>query len=374
MSERYFQLNGRSLIRATILKIVEKSLQLLQSLVYAKGPCGAEDEVRAICQKELLSITQEIWTDPAGNLIGKISGKDPLYPPIRIMVHMDEISLIVKRINEDGSLRVNPTGGLLPAFFGQGVVDILADHKPFSGIFSFGSIHTTKETVEVNKMLPEEYRGQGKGPIFEDIRVITRQSPAALTKAGVHPGTRVVIGHTRRTLHLFQDCVASYFLDNRGAIAIALIALKNLKKHKPRGDVYFVATSAEEVGAHGASYAARTLPGALTLAIDVGPVAKEYQTTLSPSPIIVYQDGVALYHKPTADHLMKWGHTLKLNPQAAVFSTYGSDASLAYSRGQSAQAALICFPVENTHGYEVTHQKSLNHCARLLEAYLIDPV
>ncbi len=344
--------------------------ELLQSLMIAKGPCGEEDEVRLICKKQLESLTDEIWIDAAGNLIGKISGSKPdPAKAINLMVHMDELSLIVKRINEDGSLRVNPLGGIHPFNFGQGPVDIMGDKKTFSGILSFGCMHTTKETPSINKMTPEDHRGQGKTPGWEDVSVVTRMSPIELKKAGVHPGTRIVIGQSRRQLHHFQDCIAGYFLDNRASIAIALTALQQLKK--PKNDIYFVATCSEEIGAHGASYAARTLPAELTLAIDVGPVAKEYNTILSPDPIIVYQDAVALYDKKICDQMVSLSEKLGQKPQTAIFGSYGSDASLAYSRGQSAKAALLCFPVENTHGYEIAHKDSLNSCADLLQAFLL---
>jgi putative aminopeptidase FrvX len=223
-------------------------------------------------------------------------------------------------------------------------------------------------------MIPEDSRGLGKTPGWDDVTVITRKSAAELKEAGVHPGTRVVIAQSRRQIQFFQDCLACYFLDNRASIYIALAAFKQVREsgNKPKHDLYFVATCAEEVGAHGASYAARTLPGDITLAIDVGPVAKEYQTELSAAPIIVYQDAVALYDKKIADRLVFLGQNLGLSPQCATWSSYGSDASLAYSRGQSARAALVCFPVENTHGFEITHKDSLEQCANLLEAYLLD--
>lgn len=348
---------------------------LLQELITAKGPCGQEDEVRTICEKELLPLVDEMWIDIAGNLIGKVSGtKKEQSESINLMVHMDELSLIVKRINEDGSLRVNPLGGLHTFNFGQGPVDVMGDKKCFTGILSFGSMHTTKETPEINKMTPEDYRGLGKIPAWEDIKVVTRMTPAELKDAGVHPGTRVVIGQNMRKVHHFQDCIASYFLDNRASIAIALTAFKQMKEknRKPKKDIYFVATCSEEVGAHGASYAAKTLPEGITLAIDVGPVAKEYSTVLNASPIIVYQDAIALYDKRTSDRMTVLSEQLGQTPQRAIFGSYGSDASLAYSRGQSAKAALICFPVENTHGYEIAHQDSLKQCADLLEAYLCD--
>lgn len=346
---------------------------LLQSLISAFGPCGQEDEVRYFCEKELRAITDKVWIDPAGNLIGKIDGQDPSADPVRIMVHMDELSLIVKRVNEDGSLRVNPLGAMVPSFFGQGGVDIIGDKETFSGVLSFGCMHTTRESANINKILPEEYRGQGKSPIWDDVVITTRKSQDELKTAGVHPGTRVVIARSQRQLFLFQDCVAGYFMDNRAAVAVALSALKKIKIEdgKPKRDIYFVATTSEEVGAHGASYACRTLPGNITLAIDVGPVAKEYQTVLSADPIVVYQDGVATYDKKIADQLVALGEGIGLKVQSAIFGTYASDSSLSKSRGQLAQAALLCVPVENTHGYEIIHQDSLTKCAELLAIYLI---
>lgn len=353
---------------------LSENIDLLQRLVNARGPCGEEDEVRTLCQKELAGVAEDIWIDPAGNLIGKIAGSESLPDALRIVVHMDELSLIVKRVNEDGSLRVNPLGGIFPFNFGQGPVDIMGDLSTFSGVLSFGCMHTTRESTNINKIIPEENRGQGKAPCWDDVTVITRKSVSELKSAGVHPGTRVVIAQSRRQLHLFQDCVSGYFLDNRAALVVAIAAFKKIKmsSRQPKRDLYFVATCAEEVGGHGASYAARTLPGEITLAIDVGPVAKEYQTVLSPDPIVVYQDAVALYDKKICDHLVHIGETLGLKPQCAIWGSYGSDASLAYSRGQTAKSALLCFPVENTHGYEITHKDSLDRCATLLAAYLLE--
>ncbi len=356
----------------------EKSFnfQLLKSLLFAYGPPGQEDEVRALCKKEINSLVDEMWVDPAGNLIGKINGKNKEASAIRVMVHMDEIAMIVKRVNEDGSLRVNPLGGSYPASFGQGVVDIMGDNECFSGVLSFGSMHTTKESPHTNKIMPKEFRGEGQAPFWDNVYITTRKTPKELAQCGVHPGTRVVISKSRRVLHQFQDCISGYFLDNRAAIAILIETLKKAKNQKTHfeSDIYFVATCFEEIGASGACYASRTLPGDISIALDVGPVAKEYQTVLSSDPIIVYQDAVSTYDKAICDYLVKLGQKLKMNPQYAVFETYASDASIAMKSGQSAKAALICFPVENTHGYEIAHEDSLNNCVNLLFSYLSMPL
>ena len=347
-------------------------IELLQKLLYARGACGEEDEVRELCDFLLKEVADEVWQDPFGNLIGKVVGEVKEAPPIRLMAHMDEISMIVKRINDDGSLRVDPLGGILPGAIGQCPVDILGDQERLSGILSFGSLHVTKETIHTYKMVPEDEKGLGKALTWEDVKVITRKSSNELMLSGVHAGTRVVIGQQRRELLLFQDCIAGYFLDNRAALAVCLCAVKRLRQSqkRPASDVYLVATCMEEIGGQGASYAARTLPGDLTIAIDVGPVAAEYATRLNENPIIVYQDMYSLYDKKTSDHLVRLSKELGQEPQCAIWGNYGSDASLAQSRGQTARAALICFPVENTHGYEIMHRESISQCANLLAAFL----
>ena len=346
-------------------------LDLLQSLVNAYGPPGQEDEVRALCEKELKPIADEMWIDAAGNLIAKIEAVGPTSPPVRLMAHMDEISMIVKRINEDGSLRVNHLGGAYPGSFGQGPVDILGDTEFVSGVLSFGSMHTTKESSSTQKIMPKEFKGEGCAPFWDNVHITTRMTPEALEKAGVHPGTRVVIARSRRQLFTFQDCIASYFLDNRAAVAIAIETFRNIKKQKKRCKAMSTLSS----------HVLRKLePMALAMLLDYFQEtshcdrrrsgSSRNQTVLNTEPMVIYQDGVSVYDKTVSDRLVSLGKKLKFHPQRAVFETYGSDAPIAHSRGQAARAALICFPVENTHGYEITHPESLNRCVDLLCAYL----
>ena len=98
----------------------DRLVTLLQELVYARGPSGQEDEVRAVCERELQPLCDETWVDAAGNVIGLVKGSSADGPAIRVMAHLDELALVVKRVNEDGTLRVNPLGGIYPANYGQG--------------------------------------------------------------------------------------------------------------------------------------------------------------------------------------------------------------------------------------------------------------
>ena len=42
---------------------------LLRELLSAYGPCGAEDAVRQVCARELEPLVDDMWVDPAGNLV-----------------------------------------------------------------------------------------------------------------------------------------------------------------------------------------------------------------------------------------------------------------------------------------------------------------
>ncbi len=285
------------------------------------------------------------------------------------MAHLDELSLIVKRINDNGSLRVNPVGGLLPADIGQGPVEILGAKKNLPGIISAGCIHTTEETKGRWRSLP---KGDDKSRRWEEMHIFTGKSKKDLEKAGVHPGTRVVVAKSRRKIEEVGPYLAGYFFDNRAAVAIGICALSLLKKSrkKPKQDVYLCLTTEEEIGAHGSSYACRTLPGDAAIAIDVGPAAKEYDVELNENPIIVYQDSFTVYTKSLSDALQEAAKKAKVKTQCATWSNYGSDASLAKRHGQTAQSALVCIPTENTHGFEIIHSEGILNAAKLLAQFL----
>lgn len=353
-------------------------LPLLKELIAARGPCGQEDEVREICQRELAPLCDRVWVDASGNVIGLIHGassqgaRSQAAPVIRVMAHMDELAMVVKRVNDDGTLRVNPLGGMWPANFGQGPVEILGDTGALPGVLSVGPMHTTAESA---KIWETKARGGNKALDWDHVYIFTRRSVDELRDAGVHAGTRVVLAQSRRTLFEVGDCVGGYFMDDRVGIAIVLgaAALLNAAHKRPAGEVYLVMTTIEEMGAHGAMYASRTLPGDIALALDVGPAAKEYNIDLTPEPIVVYGDASGLYDKAVSDRLLACGRTLGMSPQCAFWQSYGSDASISKAYGQTARAGLLCIATENTHGFEIIPREGILRCAQLLAAYLEEP-
>jgi putative aminopeptidase FrvX len=362
-------------IRAETRPLTTDSLiTLLQELIYARGPVGQEEEVRVICERELLKTCDDVWIDEAGNVVGLVrgagkksgTGKSPI---VRVMAHMDENAMMVKRVNDDGTLRVKNLGGIRASVLGQTPVEILADSGILPGVLSIGPLHTSAES-------PGPHASRTEAIDWSQLYIFTRKSSEELKKAGVHAGTKVVIARERRTLWDIDDCIGGYFMDDRAAIVIALgaTALLKAENKSPANDVYIIMTTQEEIGAVGASYSAGKLPGDVTLAVDVGPAAKEYKTVLSADPIITYGDASGVYSKQVSDRLLMLAEDMGMEPQTAVWESYGSDASITKKYGHTARSGLLCIPTENTHGYEIISREGLLSCARLLASYLESPV
>ncbi len=183
----------------------DRLVTLLQEFIYARGPVGQEDEVRILCERELKKTCDKVWIDDAGNVIGCIRGNGNKRekqdtPVVRVMAHMDELSMIVKRVNSEGTLRVKNLGGLRTGVIGQPPVDIPADTEILPGVLSIGPLHSSKES-------PGPHASRTEAIDWNHVYIFTRKSPDELKQAGVHAGTKVVIARERRKLFNIGECV-----------------------------------------------------------------------------------------------------------------------------------------------------------------------
>ncbi|MGV0714782.1 peptidase M42 [Mycolicibacterium sp. XJ662] len=342
---------------------------LLQELLWAYGPCGQEQAVRDICRRELEPHVDESWVDEAGNLIGQVRGKSrDDGRATRVMAHMDELSMLVKRVESDGTLHLTPLGTMYPGNFGLGPVMLLGDRQTVCGVLTLGSEHTTKESLRIWETKPDQ---GDKSLDWMHVYVFTGHTPEELIDAGVQPGTRVCIDRSKRTLVDVGDgYLGSYFLDDRAPVTALLDTARVIGDRRPAHDVFLVFTTSEEIGGVGGSYASRMLPGDLTLALEVGPTEAEYDTSVRGGPIVGYSDAQCVYDKDVADELMGIGLDLGLSPQAAVLGAFESDASHAKSTGLTPRAGLLCLPTLSTHGYEVIAHRAIPDMTKLLVEFL----
>ncbi len=227
----------------------------LESASMAHGVSGFEFmNVASVVKNAMSGLVDEIQTDVLGNVIGVKHGEgsEPR-PKIMLAGHMDEIGLIVTKIEKGGFLRFTQMGGVDPRILPAHEV-IVYGKKPLSGVIGVKPPHLTsrEESREAHKM----------EDLFIDVGL-----PEEVVLKLVRVGD--VITFKRRVTRLMQDVASGKSLDDRAGVAVILACLDELPKYKVNADVYAVATTQEEVGLRGALASAYGIAPDIGIAIDV---------------------------------------------------------------------------------------------------------
>jgi putative aminopeptidase FrvX len=150
-----------------------------------------------------------------------------------------------------------------------------------------------------------------------------------------------------------------------------IAALRELMHEGLPLDLYFVATSGEEIGFLGALRAAHLLQPEIAIAIDTSPVVPDTPAVVSAAPVIWY--GEASFHlKSDCDTLLRLANELGFGAQPAVYnsSMAASDAGGIKTAGLASRTVAFGFARENSHGYEIAHIDALPNVTQLLVAFL----
>lgn len=347
--------------------------ELLDSILVTHAPCGREAETEEWVLSHFSRLCDEVHRDPHDNIVGKIEGQSS-QDGILILAHKDEIATMVRNIDADGKLWLEPLGGTVPWRYGEGPYDILGQEW-ITGILSVGSTHSSHRSARV-------YRAKTEKPLdWEMCYVDCKLNAEELAAKGVRVGSLGCISRLRKTPVYLQDrFVAGYGLDDKAGLVSLVLALEELhdSPRKPLVDVYVAATSSEEVGVSGGAYVTRTLTAEHTIntviAVDVAPVVEEYPTQLDERPVILMKDAGFIYHPGLAQELLDTCDRLKLGHQETTVRSYGSDTSTAAKYGLVGRWACVGIPTENTHGYEVAPLGAIENVGKLLGGFALGEV
>ncbi|MCP5095080.1 MAG: M20/M25/M40 family metallo-hydrolase, partial [Chloroflexi bacterium] len=219
------------------------ALQLFSELL-VPSPSGREEQLAAVVQQKLTAWGIDHEHDGMGNVLVRFNGRSPQSPLIMLAAHMDEIGVVVNRIESDGSLRVNRTGGLHPWKVGEGPLEFVGDHGSITGILSMGSTHTA-------------VAGQ-QGVTWDNVRILTGLTLEQLKVVGIRPGSTGVPTRERRGPVVFGNeadpLVGAWTFDDRMGVVALLRLVKQMADEgiRPFHPTIVAFTVCEEVGGHGA--------------------------------------------------------------------------------------------------------------------------
>ncbi len=229
---------------------------LLLQLMLTPGLSGYEGRVRSRIRAALQGIGAA-RTDRAGNLILTLLGADPSAPSVMLFTHMDQLGLIVRRIEAGGMLRVERLGGVPErALAGQAVLCCVGEGRDRLGVIAHKSHHATPQD--------EKYRVVPVADLFIDIGA---RDAAEVREAGIDIGTPVV--YAPRALEIGEDRIAGTSVDDRAGCAVLVEVARALAAEPPPATVHCVFSVQEEFNLRGAMIAAEALRPDIAIQLDL---------------------------------------------------------------------------------------------------------
>ncbi|NPV71940.1 MAG: M42 family metallopeptidase [Firmicutes bacterium] len=217
---------------------------------------GHEEPVIGYMKERLAPFADSLSVDNLGNVTCVIRGSGDSLAPAMVFAHMDEVGLMVKKVESDGYLRFVRVGGI-PERVLQGQRVILTGKKGLlPGVIGAKSHHVT-QADEKYKVVP-----------FQDCYVdIGARSKAEVTAMGIHVGTPVT--YAPGFARLPGGRIVGKAMDNRAGCLALLALAERLSRERAKIDVAVVATVQEEFNIRGALPSAYALNPVLGICLDV---------------------------------------------------------------------------------------------------------
>lgn len=226
----------------------------LMDLMLVPGLSGHEDRVRRAIRKQLDALGIATKTDRLGNLCAHFPGNGPA---VMLFTHMDQLGFIVRRIEANGTIRLERLGGVPErALAAQDVLICVGEGKDVHAIITNKSHHATTPG-EKYQVVP-----------YAEITVDGGFSSAAdVESAGIRIGSPVVYKPQASVLNNHR--IVGTSIDDRAGCAVLLEVARLLNKRKSGPPVHLAFTVLEEFNLRGAQTLAQQLLPDIAIQLDL---------------------------------------------------------------------------------------------------------
>lgn len=336
-------------------------LERLMTLSGASGVSSREGEVRDLLRAEVTSYVDDVRTDALGNLICVKRGASAAGGP-RVMLtgHMDEVGVMVTKIEKSGLLRFRVVGMVDARVLVSKVVRIGPNKVP--GVIGAKPIHLQE---------PEERKKPFKPDgLCIDIGATDDKSAEQLVRVGDVAAFDVSAGP------FGNGMVKGKAFDDRVGCAIVVELLKDRYDFP----LYGVFAVQEEVGLRGAATAAYDIRPTFaigfegTTASDVpGSPAHLHSTTVGRGPAITVMDASLITRRPWLDRIVAVAERTGAPFQLRRMNTGATDAGkIALSR-EGILAVTISVPTRYIHSpVSALKIADLERAVEIAKAILVD--
>lgn len=330
---------------------------ILRELSELAGVSGDEGRVRDRIWEAVRDVVDGGKVDAMGNLI-TWRGADKPGPRLMIAAHMDEIGLMVTRIDGDGMLRFKKVGGIDDRVLASKAVLVGPNNIP--GVIGMKPAHLTKPG--------ERTKPVAAADLFIDIGASSKEEAEKL----VRPGTYVTFDTDYSE---FGDGMAKgKAFDDRVGCSL-LVDLLSVDAPFPMFGVF---TVQEEIGLRGARIAAYDVAPDMAIVLEGTtcadiPGAEEHgqSTRLGHGPAITVMDRTNIPARPIIETLALIGDENGIPWQWKRTTFGGTDAGSIHLTRAGVPSATVSVPCRYIHSpCAFMSLKDYENTRRLLEAFL----
>jgi len=258
------------------MKSIYEELKYLTSI---SALSGMEDRMVSEMVKRFEPLADEVEVDNLGNVTATFHGKEEESPSLLIFAHMDELGLMVTKVESNGFLRFDRIGGVPEKTLRGQFVDVYSTDgkESFPGFIGTHAHHLTPPD--------QKYIVPKTDQMYIDMGFTSDQEAY---DRGINIGSAVTYSPNMRQIG--KTRITGKTMDNRVGILLLIALAEYLNKHKPTGTVYVVACVQEEFSIRGVMPAFTRLEPDASICIDI--------TSACDTPDLNYRYNVALGKGP----------------------------------------------------------------------------
>lgn len=346
---------------------LDDTARLLQALSNAHGPSGFEGPVRAIMRSEMEGLADRIETDGLGSLIAVLEhGADA--PNIMIAAHLDEVGLMVKHITDDGFLKIQTLGGILP----QALINQRFLVRTANGVLV--AVSGLKTTHVIPRGPARDFMPT-HSELFLDVGATSRED--AMGRLGIRPGDPIAPDTEFEVLNGSELYLGKAW-DDRVGLAVMVEAMKRLASERVPANLYFVSTVQEEIGLRGARTSSYLVAPDIGISLEAG-VAADYpgitqdeaQEILGKGPGIFLMDSSMIPNRKFTQLVIDVAEENDIPLQFNIQPGYGEDGAEMQKMFSGTPTVNLTVPTRYLHThYGIIHRDDVDGLVELLTALI----
>jgi putative aminopeptidase FrvX len=262
------------------MKTIVEELEYLTSI---PAVSGMEDRMITEMVNRFEPLADEVEVDNLGNVTATFHGSEEDAPSLLIFAHIDEVGLIVTKVDPNGFLRFDRVGGVPEKTLRGTFVDVHAADGSGASTLGFVGTHAHHLTPPDQK-----YVVPTTDKLYIDLGLHSAEEVYA---RGIHTGSAVTYRHNFQSIG--EHRITGKTLDNRIGVLLLIALAEHLHKNPPKSTIYLGASVQEEFNIRGVMPTfTRLEPKAaicldITSACDTPDLNMKYEIALGKGPAVL---------------------------------------------------------------------------------------